>query len=333
MMQTNISLLKYNTFGIDVKAARYLNYQSEQELLDFIQAGELTLPYLHIGAGSNLLFTKDYPGLILHSSIDGVEVVDETIEHIYLRVGAGVEWDRFVGYCVDNNWYGAENLSLIPGEVGASAVQDIGSYGVEVKDIIEKVESITDKGEKKTYGVDQCGYGYRESIFKLPQHREEFITYVTYKLSKTPSYKLDYGTVRDELDKFPEINLHTVRQVIIDIRRTKLPDPEVFGNAGSFFKNPVVSGEFFKGLQLRYPAVPNYQLSDGSVKIPAAWLIDQCGLKGHVLGNAAVHDKQPLVLVNKGGASGQEILALSDKICAAVKDKFDIQLSPEVTII
>ena len=149
MMQTNISLLKYNTFGIDVKAARYLNYQSEQELLDFIQAGELTLPYLHIGAGSNLLFTKDYPGLILHSSLAGVEVVDETIEHIYLRVGAGVEWDRFVGYCVDNNWYGAENLSLIPGEVGASAVQNIGAYGVEVKDIIEKVESITAKGEKK----------------------------------------------------------------------------------------------------------------------------------------------------------------------------------------
>ncbi len=302
-------------------------------MLDFIQGGGLTVPYLHIGAGSNLLFTKDYSGLILHSSIDSVEVVDENVESIWLRVGAGVEWDRFVGYCVDNQWYGAENLSLIPGEVGASAVQNIGAYGVEVKDIIDKVEVVSAKGVKMTYSVDQCAYGYRESVFKLPEHRDEFVTYVTYKLSKTPSYKLDYGNVRDELDSYPEINLQTVRQAIINIRRTKLPDPEVFGNAGSFFKNPVVSGEFFQALQLQYPAVANYQLADGSVKIPAAWLIDQCGLKGYVQGNAAVHEKQPLVLVNKGGATGQEILALSDEICRAVKDKFDIQLSPEVTIV
>ena len=333
MILTNISLLKHNTFGIDVKAERYMEYNSQQELLDFIQTDALVAPYLHIGAGSNLLFTKDYPGLILHSLIDGVEVVDQDMEFVWLRVGAGVVWDRFVSYCVERQWYGVENLSLIPGEVGASAVQNIGAYGVEAKDLIQKVEVVTADGMIKSYNVNECGYGYRDSIFKKPAHRNEFVTYVTFKLSKTPRYTLDYGTVREELDGYPEINLHTIRQVIINIRRTKLPDPEIFGNAGSFFKNPVVTAELFEALRKEYPAIPNYQLPNGSVKIPAAWLIDQCGLKGAMSGGAAVHQDQPLVLINKGNTTGADILDLSKKVCNAVNSKFGISLSPEVTIV
>lgn len=327
------SLLSHNTFGIDVSAARFLEYTSVDELKTLIAQGALTTPFLHIGGGSNLLFTKDYDGLILHSRIEGVEVMAEDDRCVSVRVGAGAVWDDFVGYCVERGWYGAENLSLIPGEVGASAVQNIGAYGVEVKDLITAVETVNIQGEERVYSVDECGYAYRDSLFKRPENKSVFVTYVHYRLSKEEDYTLDYGTIRQELGQYSELTLATVRKVIIDIRKAKLPDPKVMGNAGSFFMNPIVAQEKLEALQQEYPQIPYYELSDGRVKIPAGWMIDRCGWKGKSLGPAAVHDKQALVLVNRGGAKGSDIIALSDAVRASVREKFGIDIHPEVNFI
>lgn len=327
------SLLSHNTFGIDVNAARFLEYTSVDELKMLIAQNALTTPFLHIGGGSNLLFTKDYDGLILHSRIEGVEVMEEDERSVSVRVGAGVVWDDFVEYCVAHGWYGAENLSLIPGEVGASAVQNIGAYGVEVKDLITAIETVNFQGTERVYSVEECEYAYRNSIFKRPENKNVFVTYVHYRLSKEEGYTLDYGTIRQELEQYPELTLATVRKVIIDIRKAKLPDPKVMGNAGSFFMNPIVSHEKLEALQQEYPQIPYYELSDGRVKIPAGWMIDRCGWKGKALGPAAVHDKQALVLVNRGGAKGTDIIALSDAVRASVCEKFGIDIHPEVNLI
>lgn len=327
------SLLPYNTFGIDVNAARFLEYTSVEELKTLIAQGAVTTPFLHIGGGSNLLFTKDYDGLILHSRIEGIEVTEEDTHSVSVRVGAGIVWDDFVAYCVEHGWYGAENLSLIPGEVGASAVQNIGAYGVEVKDLITAVETVNIQAEERVYSVDECGYAYRDSIFKRPENKSVFVTYVRFRLSKEEHYMLDYGTIRQELEKYPALTLPIVRKVIIDIRKSKLPDPKVMGNAGSFFMNPIVSKEKLEVLQQEYPHMPYYELANGRVKIPAGWMIDQCGWKGKSLGLAAVHDKQALVLVNRGGAKGSDIMALSDAVRASVREKFGIDIHPEVNFI
>ena len=301
-MEQKYSLLSHNTFGIDVSAACFLEYASVDELRGLIGSGRVTSPYLHIGGGSNLLFTKDYEGTILHSRIGGVEVVAETDDDIVVRVGAGVVWDDFVDYCVQRHWHGVENLSLIPGEVGASAVQNIGAYGVEVKDLIVRVETLNIEGKEHVYDVTECGYSYRDSIFKRPENKSVFVTYVSFRLSKREHYTLDYGTIRRELEKYPGVTLDVVRRVIIAIREEKLPDPRVMGNAGSFFMNPIVGREQFEALQAEYPQMPFYEIDTDRVKIPAGWMIDQCGWKGKALGPAAVHDKQALVLVNRGGA-------------------------------
>lgn len=327
------SLLSYNTFGIDVSAARFLEYTSVEELQQLIAQGAVTTPFLHIGGGSNLLFSKDYDGLILHSRIEGIEVTEEDARSVSVRVGAGIVWDDFVAYCVERGWYGAENLSLIPGEVGASAVQNIGAYGVEVKDLITAVETVNIQGEKRVYSVEECEYAYRNSLFKRPENKSVFVTYVRFRLSKEAHCTLDYGTIRQELDKYPELTLPVVRKVIIDIRESKLPDPKVMGNAGSFFMNPIVPKEKLADLQREYPRIPYYELTDGRVKIPAGWMIDQCGWKGKSLGPAAVHDKQALVLVNKGGAKGSDIIALSDAVRASVREKFGIDIHPEVNFV
>lgn len=327
------SLLPYNTFGIDVSAARFLEYSSVEELKKLIVQGAVTTPFLHIGGGSNLLFTKDYDGLILHSRIGGIEVTAEDSQTVSLRVGAGVVWDDFVACCVEHGWYGAENLSLIPGEVGASAVQNIGAYGVEVKDLITAVETVNVQGYGRVYSVEECEYAYRSSIFKRPENKSVFVTYVRFHLSKEERYTLDYGTIRQELAKYPAPTLPIVRKVIIEIRESKLPDPKVMGNAGSFFMNPIVAKEKLEALQRDYPRIPYYELPDGRVKIPAGWMIDQCGWKGKSLGPAAVHDKQALVLVNRGGAKGSDIVALSDAVRASVRDKFGIDIHPEVNVI
>ena len=327
------SLLPYNTFGIDVSASRFLEYASVAELEEYIAQGAVTTPFLHIGGGSNLLFTKDYDGLILHSRIGGIEVTAEDSQAVSLRVGAGVVWDDFVACCVEHGWYGAENLSLIPGEVGASAVQNIGAYGVEVKDLITAVETVNIQGYERVYSVEECEYAYRNSIFKRPENKSVFVTYVRFRLSKEERYTLDYGTIRQELAKYPAPTLPIVRKVIIEIRESKLPDPKVTGNAGSFFMNPIVAKEKLEALQRDYPRIPYYELPDGRVKIPAGWMIYQCGWKGKSLGPAAVHDKQALVLVNRGGAKGSDIIALSDAVRASVRDKFGIDIHPEVNVI
>ena len=322
-----------NTFGFDVEAAMLVEYDSVEELERLIADGCITSPFLHIGQGSNLLFVGDYKGTVLHSCIGGVEVTAEDEDSVSVRVGAGMVWDDFVAYCVEQGWYGAENLSLIPGEVGASAVQNIGAYGVEVKDLISSVETINIQGERRVYLPDECEYAYRKSLFKRPEMKSVFVTYVNFRLSKREHYTLDYGTIRQELTKYPAVDLLTLRKVIIDIRESKLPDPTKLGNAGSFFMNPIVSRVQFEELQRQYPAMPHYEIDADRVKIPAGWMIDQCGWKGKALGRAAVHDKQALVLVNRGGAEGKEVVALSDAVRTSVKAKFGIEIYPEVCLI
>ncbi|MCD8235854.1 MAG: UDP-N-acetylmuramate dehydrogenase [Prevotellaceae bacterium] len=329
---TDYPLLSHNTFGIDVSASRFIEYESEAELQSVIHhIGCKNV--LHIGGGSNLLFTGDFEGVILHSAIHGIEKADETEEEVVLRVGAGENWDDFVAYTVEQGWSGIENLSLIPGEVGASAVQNIGAYGVEAKDVIAVVEAIElSSGEKRIFGNLECNYGYRQSIFKNQLKGKYAITYVTFRLSKIFTPKIDYGNIRSTLDCEANLTAALVRQTIISMRMHKLPDPKVIGNAGSFFMNPVVSREKFESLRTEYPDMPFYQ-TDGGVKIPAGWMIEKCGWKGKSLNRAGVHAFQALVLVNLGGATGKEILALSDAVCRSVKEKFGIDIHPEVNII
>lgn len=321
---------------MDVKASLFFEYDSVEELKQILRDYPLEDDrWLHIGAGSNLLFTGDYPGIVLHSCIRGFEVVAEDAETVIVRVGAGEVWDDFVAYAVSNEWYGAENLSLIPGEVGASAVQNIGAYGVEAKDLIVEVETVdVETGKERTFKNEECGYAYRESVFKLALKRQYIVTKVSYRLRKTPSYHLDYGNVRAELEKSGcALTLSNVREGIIKIREAKLPDPKVQGNAGSFFMNPIIPYAQFEALSARYPQMPHYEVDAQRVKIPAAWMIDQCGWKGKQMGRAGVHHKQALVLVNLGGATGKEIIRLSEEIQKSVSDKFGVSISPEVNFI
>ena len=331
----NYSLLTYNTFGIDVEAARFVEYGSVDELKSFLNSEKVDAPRLHIGKGSNLLFTGDFPGVILHSAIHGISVVDETADWVEVRVGAGEVWDDFVAYTVAHQWYGAENLSLIPSEIGSSAVQNIGAYGVEAKDLIVKVEAVDAvTGEARIFTNEECEYAYRMSIFKGRLKGKYIVTYVTYRLSKQPVFHLDYGNIRAELEKQGcEVTLENLRRIIIEIREAKLPDPKVTGNAGSFFMNPVVPEEKFLALQNEYPEIPHYAMGEGQVKIPAGWMIDRCGWKGRSLGRAGVHDKQALVLVNRGGATAQEIVHLAEEIVRSVEEKFGITIHPEVNYI
>ena len=325
------SLLNRNTFGMDVKAKRFVEYDNEEELKALIPT--LSGEVLHMGGGSNLLFKGDFEGTVLHSAIKGIEVVDESAESALVRAGAGEVWDDFVAWAVERGYGGVENLSLIPGEVGASAVQNIGAYGVEAKDVIALVEAIDlSNGQKRVFGTEECNYAYRQSIFKNALKGKYAITYVTYRLQKQPVLKLDYGNIRAVLGDNGQHTISDVRQAIIDIRNAKLPDPKVQGNAGSFFMNPVVSREKFLSIQKDYPQMPFYEV-EGGVKIPAGWMIDQCGWKGKSLGRAGVHDKQALVLVNLGGATSDEIITLCNTICKDVKEKFGIDIHPEVNLI
>lgn len=334
-IKKDCSLLPYHTFGMDVKASLFIEYASVEELKHILHEYLPGTPWLHIGGGSNLLFMRDYPGVILHSAIKGYEILEENEEEVIVRVGAGEVWDDFVAYTVKQGWYGAENLSLIPGEVGASAVQNIGAYGVEVKDLITHVEAIeVATGQERIFTNEECGYAYRESVFKLSLKRQFVLTKVSYRLKKTPSYHLDYGHVRAELEKRGYgLTLENVRRTIIGIRQSKLPDPKVQGNAGSFFMNPIVSRTCFESLLARYPQMPHYEVDAERVKIPAAWMIDQCGWKGKQMGRAGVHHQQALVLVNLGGATGEEIIRLSEEIQKSVLNKFGVHISPEVNFI
>lgn len=329
----DFSLLHHNTFGIDVTAARFIEYDTLDDLRELITNHRIADPFLHIGGGSNLLFLNNYEGTVLHSCIKTIEVVNETPDAVWLKVGSGVVWDDFVAYCVAHNLYGAENLSIIPGEVGASAVQNVGAYGVEAKDLITEVFTINMQGEERIYSNADCHFAYRYSIFKEPSSKGVMVTHVCFRLSKKKTYMLDYGAIRKELESYPVITLEAIREVIIRIRDSKLPDPAVLGNAGSFFMNPVVSKERFLSIQQHYPQMPFYVMGEDKIKIPAGWLIEQSGWKGKSLGPAAVHDKQALVLVNKGGATGKDIIALSDAVRSSVKEKFGIDIHPEVKTI
>ena len=329
------SLLPHNTFGMDVKASVFIEYASVEELKEVLSLYVKDNQWLHIGKGSNLLFTGDFSGIILHSAIKGYEVIHEDTNEVVVRVGAGEVWDDFVAMTVENEWYGAENLSLIPGEVGASAVQNIGAYGVEAKDLIVEVDTIeVSTGKESIFKNEECGYAYRESVFKSLLKYQYLVTHVSYRLKKTPCYHLDYGNIRLELEKQKaRLTLANVRQAIISIREAKLPDPKLQGNAGSFFMNPVISRKHFEALLVDYPLMPHYEVDAESIKIPAAWMIDQCGWKGKRLGRAGVHDKQALVLVNLGGAVGAEVIALSEAIQKSVYEKFGINILPEVNFI
>jgi UDP-N-acetylmuramate dehydrogenase len=335
------SLLHYNTFGIAAKAACMMTYSDEdslREALDVIAQEFPHKPVLHIGGGSNLLFLSDFDGVVLHSEIKGIEVKTNTEDEVLLRVGAGTVWDDFVAYCVSAGYYGVENLSLIPGEVGASAVQNIGAYGAEAKDVIVSVETVSLKdGSSKVFKNEECGYGYRLSRFKTDWKGQYAVTYVWFRLSRRFIPNIEYGGIRRALNEngidIEQVTADDVRRTVIAIRKEKLPDPAECGNAGSFFMNPVVNREVYERLSARYEGMPYYQVSSELIKIPAGWLIEKCGWKGRSLGRAAVHDRQALVLVNKGGATGADIMNLCDAIRKDVKSEFDIDIYPEVNFI
>ena len=332
-------LTKMNTFGMQVKARCFLEYDSVADLVD-IEFEELARPVLHIGGGSNLLFTDDFKGTVLHSKINFIEILDEEVsDPVLVSVGAGVVFDDFCAWAAKEGLWGVENLSYIPGEVGASAVQNIGAYGVEVKDIIHKVYCYDTVDEEfVSFDVEECAYGYRDSAFKDPEVKGRYVvTHVVFALSRTPQPKLDYGHLAEALAG-ETLTPALIRKTIIKIRKEKLPEPSVMGSAGSFFKNPVISAEHFARIEAAAKAelgadckVPRYDLPDGTVKVPAAWLIEQCGWKGKRSGGAAVYDKQPLVIVNyTGNAYPEEIIGLEKRIISSVKSKFDIELHPEV---
>jgi UDP-N-acetylmuramate dehydrogenase len=292
-------------------------------------------PLLVIGGGSNLLLTQDFEGNVLHPLIKGIEV-SEKDAYILMRCGAGEVWDEVVDYAVSHGYYDMENLSHIPGEVGASVVQNIGAYGMEVQDVVYKIEAIeTETGKEVVITPEECDYAYRYSKFKGEWKGRYVVTYVTYKLSKIFTPRLGYGNLSAVLQQkgIENPTASDVRRAVIDIRKSKLPEPEIEGNAGSFFMNPVVDHDKFSELIERYPNMPHYNVGDDKVKIPAGWMIEQCGWKGKSMGRAAVHDKQALVLVNKGGATGKEILALCDAIRSDVKSRFGIEIRPEVNIV
>ncbi len=329
----NYSLLRHNTFGIDARCNRFIEFNSVDELKTVIPQLE-EKRYLILGGGSNLLLTRDYEGIVLHSAIIGFSVM-QMGNDIFIRCGSGEIWDDIVALSVENGWYGAENLSLIPGEVGASAVQNIGAYGVEIKDIIHRIEAVdVQTGEEVVFSNSDCDYRYRSSRFKHEWKNRYVITYVTYRLSRIFTPRLEYGNLRTVVDAAGDgLSPMRLRQYIIDIRKEKLPDPSVEGNAGSFFMNPVVPESQFSELQSAYPQIPCWPVDGGQVKIPAGWLIEQCGWKGRSLGRAGVHSRQALVLVNRGGATGNEIVKLSDAIISDVEEHFHIRLQPEVNIV
>lgn len=331
----NHSLKEYNTFGIDIKTSFFFEFTKENEILAFLNDSKYKKEKKFVlGGGSNILFVSDFEGVILYPQILGIETINENNKHVYLRVATGEIWDNFVEYCINNNWAGVENLSGIPGKVGACPVQNIGAYGVEVKDVIESVEAINiSTGKKEIFSNFRCKFGYRNSIFKNQFKNKYLITYIIFRLDKIHRYKVGYGQIENELKKYSEINLVNIQKTIINIRKNKLPNVETSPNAGSFFKNPIISDSKLKKLKLTFPDIVSYKVSNTKYKIAAAWLIEQCAWKGKKYKNASVHSSQPLVLINHYNATGSEIIALSEKIKKSVLEKFDIKIEIEVNVI
>ncbi|WP_397445586.1 UDP-N-acetylmuramate dehydrogenase [Polaribacter sp. R77954] len=333
-IQHNISLKKYNTFGIDVIAKRFISIDAVYKLQQLLK---IEKDVFLISGGSNMLLTKDIEQLVVHIDIKGISIDKEDENFVYLTVNAGENWHNFVLWCVDNNYGGIENLSLIPGNVGTCPIQNIGAYGVEVKDTITKVEALEIATQKlNTFSNQDCNFGYRNSIFKNDAKGKYIITSVGFRLTKKHhNLNTSYGAIATELasKKIEKPTLKNISDAVIAIRKSKLPDPKVIGNSGSFFKNPVVSKDFFLTLQKKYPNIPSYTVSDSEIKVPAGWLIERAGFKGNRFGDFGVHEKQALVLVNYGNASGKEIYELAQKIQQNILELFEISLEIEVNII
>ena len=332
----NHSLRNNNTFGIDAAAKYFFEFTELEDFLAFLSTHETLFrqKLLILGGGSNLLFLNDFDGLVVYPNLPGITKINESRNHVWLEVGAGVEWDELVDYTVFNQWGGLENLSLIPGRVGAAPVQNIGAYGIEVKDCIEEVKGIDlETFRLRILNHEQCGFGYRDSIFKTELKDRFLITSVTFRLEKFPEFHIDYGDLMAEVEACGGVSLANIRRAVIQIRESKLPDPLIMGNAGSFFKNPVVEMSKGKQLMADYPSIPLYYSSEQKTKVAAGWLIDQCGWKGYREGDAGVHARQALVLVNYGQATGKEIFSLSEKIRISVMEKFGIELEREVNMV
>ncbi len=331
----NTSLKAYNTFGIDVAAEHLVSIESTSELvktLAEINQKELLI----LGGGSNVLFMNDIKGTVLLNKLEGISVVDENEGHVWVKAGGGVNWHEFVLHCIHQNWAGIENLSLIPGSVGAAPMQNIGAYGVETKDVFHELEAIEiSTGKIITFSNSDCQFGYRESVFKRALKGQYLISSVICKLDKKPTFKTSYGAITNELEnmKVTKLSIQAISNAVINIRQSKLPDPKVTGNAGSFFKNPVVPISLAENIKKEYPEAAAYPLDDNAMKLAAGWLIDKAGWKGKTYGNYGVHPKQALVLVNYGGATGQNIYDLSTEILADIKSKFGVELEREVNIV
>ena len=337
----NISLRSYCSFGIDARARYFASFSNIAELEAIFVSAPIT-PVLILGGGSNLLFTRDFDGLVMKNEIKGIEELHEDSEYVYIRAGAGENWHQFVLYCISRNWGGLENLSLIPGNVGASPMQNIGAYGVELEDVFWDLEAWHIKEQRLvTFTHSDCGFGYRESVFKQKFRDQFVILNVTFRLRKNPRFNTSYGAIEQELEKMgiKELSVKAISDAVIRIRSSKLPDPSVTGNAGSFFKNPTVSADKYKLLLSHYPGIVAYPNADGSYKLAAGWLIEQTGplpgksWKGFRRGDAGCHEKQALVLVNYGKASGKEVYDLSEEILLSIRLKFGVELEREVNII
>jgi UDP-N-acetylmuramate dehydrogenase len=336
MIRYNYQLKQFNTFGISATARRFITLESVKEAEELLRSGELKdEKVLILGGGSNILFTKDFDGTVIHPLFDSIEMVAKGENLVFVAAEAGAIWDDMVAWCVERDLGGVENLSYIPGNVGAAPIQNIGAYGAEVSHTISKVRTLSlESGETVDFTREECGFGYRNSIFKNEMKDKFLITVVFFELERMPdTFNLEYGNLRDIVEEAGEINLYNVRRAVTSIRRDKLPEPTDAGNAGSFFKNPVVSAEVMERISVQYNDIPSWPASNNGFKIPAAWLIEKCGFKGYRQGDAGVHDKQSLVLVNHGNATGKEILSLALLISRSVKEKFGIDLETEVNIL
>lgn len=336
-IQQNISLKQYNTFGINVQAKYFASFDSSNALEEILDS-KLQVPRsrLVLGGGSNILFTRDFDGLVLKNEIKGIEVIHEDERNVYVKAGAGENWHQFVLYCLQHNFAGVENLSLIPGNVGASPMQNIGAYGVEIKDVFHQLDAFhLNEKRPETFLLNDCEFGYRESVFKKKYKDQFVITSVTFRLHKYPLFNISYGAIKQELDNMgvKELSIQAISRAVINIRSSKLPDWKQIGNAGSFFKNPIVTEKMFLELKKSFPAIIAFPSQEGYSKLAAGWLIEQCGWKGYREGDAGCYPKQALVLVNYGGAKGEEIYDLSEKIIQSVKEKFGVQLEKEVNVI
>ncbi len=333
-IKTNYSLLKHNTFNIDYSCAYFLEYSSKEEIIEYIKSNELKHPVMHIGEGSNLLLTRNFPGTVLHSKINFIEINAESRLSANLKIGAGVNWDEVVKFSIQKGLYGIENLSNIPGETGSAAIQNIGAYGVEIKDYIVKIEAIDlNTGDTRTFLNEDCFFSYRYSIFKDEEMKKYIITSVTLRLSKQPIFNLSYKALNEKFDKNrSSLSLENIRNYVTELRDSKLPDYKVTGNAGSFFTNPIIDKKVLHTILKFYPNISYYPHNEDSVKLSAAYLIDQCGWKGKTHKGAGVYEKQALVLINTGSSDGKDVLELSELICQSVQERFGIKLTYEVNI-